>query len=71
MQLIDPQTNQPAVMKDEKNKPIKYTIIAKQGYKAPRAVGIGFARRYAAKRFEVKDSNLLWFQPDAKPLTVV
>jgi VWFA-related protein len=35
VQLIDPQTNQPIVMKDEKNKPIKYTIIAKQGYKAP------------------------------------
>jgi len=35
VQLIDPQTNQPAVMKDDKNKPIKYTIIAKQGYKAP------------------------------------
>ena len=38
VQLIDPSTNQPIVMKDEKNKPIKYTIIAKQGYKAPRAV---------------------------------
>ena len=38
VQLIDPQTNQPIVMKDEKNKPIKYTILAKQGYKAPRAV---------------------------------
>ena len=38
VQLIDPQTNQPIVMKDEKNKPIKYTIIAKQGYQAPRAV---------------------------------
>jgi VWFA-related protein len=38
VQLIDPETNQPIVMKDEKNKPIKYTIIAKQGYKAPHAV---------------------------------
>lgn len=39
VQLIDPNTNQPAVMKDEKNnKPIKYTIIAKQGYQAPRGV---------------------------------
>ncbi len=38
VQLVDPATNQPVVMKDEKNKPIKYTIIAKQGYKAPRAV---------------------------------
>ncbi len=38
VQLIDPQTNLPAVMTDEKKKPIKYTIIAKPGYKAPRAV---------------------------------
>lgn len=38
VQLIDPATNLPVVMKDEKNKPIKYTIVAKQGYKAPRAV---------------------------------
>ncbi len=38
VQLIDPQTNQPIVMKDDKNKPIKYSIVAKQGYKAPRAV---------------------------------
>jgi Ca-activated chloride channel family protein len=38
VQLIDPATNQPVVMMDEKHKPIKYTIIAKQGYKAPRAV---------------------------------
>jgi Ca-activated chloride channel family protein len=38
VQLIDPQTNQPVVMKDDKNKPIKYSIIAKQGYQAPRAV---------------------------------
>jgi VWFA-related protein len=35
VQLINPQTNQPWVMYDAKNKPIKYTIIAKQGYKAP------------------------------------
>lgn len=38
VQLIDPATNQPVVMKDEKGKPIKYTIVAKQGYKAPREV---------------------------------
>jgi VWFA-related protein len=38
VQLIDPGTNQPIVMKDQKNKPIKYSIIAKQGYTAPRAV---------------------------------
>jgi Ca-activated chloride channel homolog len=38
VQLIDPQTNQPVVMKDDKGKAIKYSIIAKQGYTAPRAV---------------------------------
>jgi hypothetical protein len=25
-------------LKDEKNKPMKYTVVAKSGYKAPRAV---------------------------------
>ncbi len=38
VQLIDPQTSQPVVMKDEKGKAIKYSIVAKQGYTAPRAV---------------------------------
>ena len=38
VQLIDPETNQALVLRDEKQKPIKYTIVAKQGYKAPRAV---------------------------------
>ena len=38
VQLIDPETNQPIVMKDEKGKPVKYSIVAKQGYTAPRAV---------------------------------
>jgi len=38
VQLIDPDTNQPIVMKDQKGKPIKYSIVAKQGYTAPRAV---------------------------------
>jgi hypothetical protein len=38
VQLINPETNQPEVMYDAKNKPIKYTIIAKQGYKAPNPV---------------------------------
>jgi VWFA-related protein len=38
VQLIDPSTNQPAIMYDEKHKPVKYTIVAKPGYTAPRAV---------------------------------
>lgn len=38
VQLIDPQTNLPVVMKDEKGKPIKYSIVAKSGYTAPREV---------------------------------
>ncbi len=38
VQLIDPATNQPAVMRDEKGKVIKYSILAKAGYTAPREV---------------------------------
>ncbi len=36
--LVNPATNEPLAVKDEKGKPIKYQIIAKAGYKAPRAV---------------------------------
>jgi VWFA-related protein len=36
--LIDPATGEPLRVLDEKKKPIKYTIIAKPGYKAPRPV---------------------------------
>lgn len=32
------EEGKPLAMKDDKNKPIKYSIIAKSGYKAPRAV---------------------------------
>ncbi len=38
VQLVDPSTNQPLKVVDEKQKPIKYTILAKQGYTAPRPV---------------------------------
>jgi VWFA-related protein len=38
VELVDPATNQPLIIKDEKNKPIKYQIVAKTGYKAPRPV---------------------------------
>jgi len=38
VELVDPATNQPLRIVDEKNKPIKYTIIAKSGYTAPREV---------------------------------
>jgi Ca-activated chloride channel homolog len=38
VQLVDPATNEPLRMLGEKNKPMKYTILAKAGYKAPRAV---------------------------------
>lgn len=37
VQLVDTEGN-PVAMKDEKGKPMKYTIVAKAGYKAPRAV---------------------------------
>jgi VWFA-related protein len=38
VQLVNPETNEPLKMTDEKNKPVKYTIMAKQGYNAPREV---------------------------------
>jgi len=38
VELVNPATNEPLPVKDEKGKPIKYTIVAKAGYKAPRAV---------------------------------
>ena len=37
VQLVD-HDGAPVALKDEKGKPLKYTIVAKQGYKAPRAV---------------------------------
>jgi VWFA-related protein len=37
VQLVDHDGN-PIALKDEKGKPVKYTVIAKSGYKAPRAV---------------------------------
>jgi VWFA-related protein len=37
VQLVDHDGN-PVALKDEKNKPIKYTVVAKSGYTAPRAV---------------------------------
>ncbi len=36
--LVNPASNEPVKLTDEKGKPIKYTVIAKSGYKAPRAV---------------------------------
>ena len=38
VELVNPATNEPLPVKDEKGKPIKYQIVAKAGYKAPRAV---------------------------------
>jgi VWFA-related protein len=38
VELVNPATNEPLPVKDEKGKPVKYTIVAKNGYKAPRAV---------------------------------
>ncbi|HEX3742929.1 MAG TPA: VWA domain-containing protein [Bryobacteraceae bacterium] len=37
VQLVDHDGN-PIALRDEKNKPLKYSIVAKTGYKAPRAV---------------------------------
>ncbi len=36
--LINPATNEPLKVTDEKGKPIKYQIVAKAGYTAPRSV---------------------------------
>ena len=38
VELVNPETNQPLKVVDEKQKPIKYEIHAKPGYTAPRAV---------------------------------
>jgi Ca-activated chloride channel family protein len=38
VELVNPATNEPLAVKDEKGKPVKYSIIAKAGYKAPRTV---------------------------------
>jgi len=38
VELVNPATNEPLRIVDEKRKPIKYTIIAKAGYTAPREV---------------------------------
>jgi len=38
VELVNPATNEPLRVTDEKGKPIKYTIIAKAGYTAPREV---------------------------------
>ena len=38
VELVDPANNQPLRVNDEKGKPVKYTIVAKSGYTAPRAV---------------------------------
>ena len=38
IELVNPATNEPLPVKDEKGKPIKYQIVAKAGYKAPREV---------------------------------
>ena len=38
VELVNPETNEPLKVTDEKGKPIKYTIQAKPGYTAPREV---------------------------------
>lgn len=38
VELVNPETNEPLRIVDEKKKPIKYTIQAKPGYTAPREV---------------------------------
>ena len=38
VELVNPATNEPLRITDEKGKPIKYSIVAKNGYTAPREV---------------------------------
>lgn len=38
VELVNPATNEPLRVTDEKGKPVKYTIVAKAGYSAPREV---------------------------------
>jgi Ca-activated chloride channel family protein len=38
VELVNPATNEPLSITDEKKKPVKYSVVAKPGYKAPRAV---------------------------------
>jgi Ca-activated chloride channel family protein len=38
VQLINPETNEPVRINDDKGKAIKYKIVAKTGYTAPREV---------------------------------
>ncbi|HET8546932.1 MAG TPA: VWA domain-containing protein [Bryobacteraceae bacterium] len=38
VELVNPATNEPLKVTDEKGKPVKYTILAKAGYTAPREV---------------------------------
>ncbi len=38
VELVNPENNQPLRINDEKGKPVKYEILAKPGYTAPRAV---------------------------------
>jgi Ca-activated chloride channel homolog len=38
VELVNPATNEPLRVTDEKGKPVKYSIIAKAGYTAPREV---------------------------------
>jgi len=38
VELVNPATNEALAVKDEKGKPVKYSIVTKAGYKAPRPV---------------------------------
>lgn len=38
VELVNPATNEPLRVTDDKGKPVKYSVIAKAGYKAPREV---------------------------------
>jgi Ca-activated chloride channel homolog len=38
VELVNPENNQPLLIKDEKSKPVKFEVLAKPGYTAPKRV---------------------------------
>jgi len=38
VELVNPENNQPLSIKDEKQKPVKFEVLAKPGYTAPKQV---------------------------------
>jgi len=48
VELVNPATNEPLRITDEKNKPIKYSVVTRNGYNAPRRSGVNAPRKALA-----------------------